>query len=101
MTDSAAPRVLLVGDLIVDRSWLVNAPRAPVKHEAPYEVSPQRMASPSNRTDVAGGVGTTARALASLGNADITLVSAWGEDINIPSMFPKEGKLEVSRIELL
>jgi len=101
MSDAAVPRVLLVGDLIIDRSWLVNAPRAPVKHEAPYEVSPQRMASPLNLTDVAGGVGTTARALASLGNADVTLVSAWGEDVNLPAMFPEEGNLAVSRIALL
>jgi len=83
--------VLVLGDLLVDRSWLVG-PEVAEKHvPAPGEVLPRSLLDPGRHTDVAGGIGTVARAIAAV-DPDRPVIAAgvWDKDVdeNLDEMVP-------------
>lgn len=78
--------VLLVGDFLVDRTWLVGKPAQEERFSAHYDVLP-KVLDPSRKTDVAGGIATTARVLSANG-IDVTVVGAWGKDAQPETMVP-------------
>lgn len=70
--------VLIVGDFIIDRTWLVGEPSLAEQHNSHYDVHPRNMVDPAREPDVAGGIGTIARALAAVANGlEIVCVGAW------------------------
>jgi hypothetical protein len=72
--------VLIVGDFIIDRTWLVGEPSLVEQHNSHYDVHPRNMVDPSREPDVAGGIGTIARALAAVTNdLEIVCLGAWSE----------------------
>jgi rfaE bifunctional protein kinase chain/domain/rfaE bifunctional protein nucleotidyltransferase chain/domain len=70
--DVRRPRVVVIGDALLDRWWAGSAER--ISREAPAPVV--RIA---DRAEVAGGAANTAVNLAALG-ADVTIVGAIGDD---------------------
>jgi sugar/nucleoside kinase (ribokinase family) len=85
-------RVLIVGDLVVDRTLLVGKPARSERFAAHYDVLPRNLVEPSWRTDVAGGIVTAARVLGGDG-IKLTIATAWGKDIDprhlVPPAAPK------------
>jgi len=70
--DARRPRIVVIGDALLDRWWAGSADR--ISREAPAPVV--RVA---DRVDVAGGAANTAVNLAALG-ADVAIVGAIGDD---------------------
>jgi len=70
--DARRPRIVVIGDALLDRWWAGSADR--ISREAPAPVV--RIA---DRADVPGGAANTAMNLAALG-ADVALVGAIGDD---------------------
>jgi hypothetical protein len=72
--------VLNVGDFIIDRTWLVGEPSLAEQHNSRYDIPPRNMVEPEREPDVAGGIGTIARALAAVtSDLEILSVGAWSE----------------------
>src|SRR5438874_1119524 len=92
--------ILVVGDFIIDRTWLVTDLPLPKRVESHYDIIPGTLVSPKNQTDVAGGVGTIARCIAATSAADVTFAGGWSKDIADPrELFPeKDGLTDRSRI---
>jgi hypothetical protein len=83
--------VLVLGDLLVDRSWLVGPEFAEKRAPAPGEPLPRSLIEPRRHTDVAGGIGTVARAIAAI-DPDRPVIAAgiWDKNVdeNIDELVP-------------
>lgn len=98
--------VLVIGDFIIDRTWLVGEPSLAEQHNSHYEIHPRNLVEPEREPDVAGGVGTAARALAAISeDLDIVVVGAWSDYAEaemVNRLIPPDGDPSIkkpSRIE--
>ncbi len=99
MVPAAPGHILIVGDFIIDRTWLVTDLPLPKRVESHYDIIPSTLVNPKNQTDVAGGVGTIARCIAATSTAEVTFASGWGKDVADPrELFPKDGLTDPARI---
>jgi hypothetical protein len=74
--------VLVVGDLAIDRNWLISEPAADEQRYATYDnVVPRSLIEPERFTDVAGGIGTIARALGSIPGMRVYAAGAWSNEV--------------------
>ncbi|HKR62783.1 MAG TPA: AAA family ATPase [Thermoanaerobaculia bacterium] len=90
--------ILLVGDFITDRTWLVGEPSLVERYNSHYSVHPHTLVDPARETDVAGGIGTVARSIAAVTTHDIVVVGAWSyyaetEFQERRKLVPPEGEL--------
>jgi len=80
--------ILIVGDLIIDQTWLVGEPNPSEKYVAHFDVLPRDLTDPNRKTSAAGGIGTIARTLvatlekSSIGKYSykINVYGIWGKD---------------------
>jgi hypothetical protein len=102
-TTATSGRILVVGDFIIDRTWLVTDLPLPKRIESHYDVIPSTLVNPKNQTDVAGGVGTIARCIAATSTLDVTVASGWGKDVVNPrDLFPPyDGMTDLDRIDFI
>ena len=93
--------ILVVGDFIIDRTWLVTDLPLPKRYESHYDVIPTTLVNPDNRTDVAGGVGTIARGIAATSDARVTVVTGFSADVAVApkDLFPPDGMTNVDRVD--
>jgi hypothetical protein len=76
----SANTVVVVGDFIIDRTWVVGEPSLAEQHNSHYDIHPRNMVEPQREPDVAGGIGTIARALAAVtSDLKIVAIGAWSE----------------------
>lgn len=72
--------ILIVGDFISDRTWVVGEASLAERHNSHYDVHPRNLVEPWRETDVAGAIGTTARCLAGiLPNHHIIAIGGWSD----------------------
>src|SRR4051812_15496884 len=93
--------ILLVGDYITDRTWLVGEPSLLERYNSHYSIHPHTLVDPAPETDVAGGIATVARAIASVVPSKVTVISAWSyypenefRDNKGNRLMPLEGELK-------
>src|ERR1043165_184474 len=95
---SALPTILLVGDYITDRTWVVGEPSLIERYNSHYAVHPHTLVDPARETDVAGGITTVARAIASVMPAKVIVVGAWSyyvtNELARKQLIPPEGLLK-------
>lgn len=96
---TSGPTILLVGDFITDRTWLVGEPSLLERYNSHYSVHPHTLVEPSRETDVAGGIGTVARSMGAVTTRPIVVVGAWSyyahnEFNNRKKLVPPEGELK-------
>lgn len=92
------PTILLVGDFITDRTWLVDEPLLLENYNSRASLRPCTLVDPVRETDVAGGIGTVARSIGAATTNPIVVVGAWsdytqGELNDHKKLVPPEGEL--------
>ena len=94
--------ILLVGDFITDRTWLVGEPSLLERYNSHYSVHPHTLVDPARETDVAGGIATVARAIASVIPAKPIVMGAWSyypqNEFKAHRLVPHEGELKEDTI---
>jgi hypothetical protein len=92
--------ILLVGDYITDRTWLVGEPSLLERYNSHYSVHPHTLVDPARETDVAGGIATVARAICSVVPSKATVIGAWSyypeNEFKGTRLVPMEGELKKS-----
>jgi hypothetical protein len=92
--------VLVLGDLVIDRTWLVGEAVAEKRFTAHRDVLPRQLVDPSRNTDVAGGIGTLSRALGAIGQP-VIMAGIWDDVIegSLLELVPPEQKLAEGKDE--
>lgn len=102
---SSEPLILLVGDFITDRTWLVGEPSLLERYNSHYSVHPHTLVDPSRETDVAGGIATVARTIGAVAANKIIVAGAWSyyiqNEFDDPQrrLIPPEGLLAKNNID--
>jgi len=94
--------VLIAGDLMVDRNWLMPSQSAISTSQAHGDVPPSKLIHPQWQTDVLGGAGVVARAaLLAAPNSTIYLVGAWKEGFDPRDFLSPEDEKNKGRIKFI
>jgi ATPase family associated with various cellular activities (AAA) len=94
--------ILVVGDLMVDRNWLVPSKSAISTSQAHDDVPPSKLIGPRWQTDVLGGAGVVARAaLVAAPNSTIYLAGAWKDGFDPRDFLCPEDKKNGGRIKFI
>lgn len=100
---AAEQTILLVGDFITDRTWLVGEPSLLERHNSHFAIHPHTLVDPARETDVAGGVATIARAIGAVSTAKVVAVGAWSyyvtNEFARGRLIPPEGELRKRPID--
>ena len=91
MTD--AKSILVVGDLMIDRNWVVPRASAVATSQAHADVAPRKLISPTWQTAVLGGAGVVARAavaaaISAKSDSKIYLAGAWEDGFKPADFIP-------------
>lgn len=90
--------ILLVGDYITDRTWLVGEPSLLERYNSHYSIHPHTLVDPARETDVAGGIATVARAIGAAVPSKATVIGAWSyypeNEFKGNRLVPLEGELK-------
>jgi hypothetical protein len=83
-------RILIVGDLILDRTWLVSKTPTASTSQSHGDVRPLRSPFPEKRTDIIGGAGGVARAICAMDkDAEVDLFGEWPNDFDPIATIPE------------
>jgi bifunctional ADP-heptose synthase (sugar kinase/adenylyltransferase) len=93
MMQAANPKgILVVGDVMIDRTWRVRARSGLSTSQAHFGVESQEIADPMRKTDLLGAAGTVARAIKAIEpSCPVHLLGAWDDRIVDPgTLVPDE-----------
>lgn len=94
--------ILVVGDLMIDRNWIVPTRSAISTSQAHDDVPPRKLVGPRWQTDVLGGSGVVARAaLAAVQDSTTYLAAAWNNGFNPRDFLSPEDKKNGKRIRFI
>jgi bifunctional ADP-heptose synthase (sugar kinase/adenylyltransferase) len=91
-SEDAEPKsMLVVGDVCIDRSWILGAQTWLSTSQSHYGVAPEKIAEPCRKTEILGGAATIARSVCCLApQCNVYLVGAWDEKLIEAEMIPEE-----------
>src|SRR5258708_17816388 len=82
---------LIVGDTVIDRTWVVSSAPPTSTSQAHFDVAPWKLVEPHRKCDVLGGAATIARSVAMLApDAQVHLAGAWGNELHPGDCVPDE-----------
>ena len=78
---SESKAILVVGDLMIDRTWIVPGKSALATSQAHDDIPPRKLINPLWKTDLLGGLGFIVRAIVAADpSLELYVASAWSEN---------------------
>jgi hypothetical protein len=84
--------ILVVGDLMLDRTWLLAPMPVSSTSQSHADVPPLKTQFPEKQTEVIGGAAAVARAICAMdASVEVILIGEWPESISPESLIPEPG----------